>query len=237
MQKVSDVVARKVVHDIIVQNLPVGAMLPSENAMLEQFNVSRASLREALRILEAHGLITMKPGPGGGPVVAAVSSRDFGRMSALHYQMARATFRDLVQARMIMEPVMAARAAEFRTDEMLSALDDIRQRTEDDLADPVAFTDHCAEFHNVIAVATGNLVLSLFVRSLRDVYAERVNAVTLPIDGCRQALSEHNAITEAIRAKDSVQAEALMREHVGEVVWQSIDQRYPGLLSEVVDWR
>ena len=68
--KVAESVAREILHDIADRQLPPGATLPSEAEMVETFNVARASLREALRILEVYGLIRIKPGPGGGPVVA-----------------------------------------------------------------------------------------------------------------------------------------------------------------------
>jgi DNA-binding GntR family transcriptional regulator len=56
--------------------------------MLRRYQVARASLREALRILETHGLIRIKPGPGGGPVVSNGSTADFGRMATLFFQVA-----------------------------------------------------------------------------------------------------------------------------------------------------
>src|SRR5215211_3941173 len=79
-EKVSEVVARSIVQDIAARRLPPGTMLPSESVMLDRYRVGRASLREGLRILEIQGLITIKPGPGGGPMVATASSHDFGRM-------------------------------------------------------------------------------------------------------------------------------------------------------------
>ena len=91
--------------------------------MLATYQLGRASLREALRILEVHGLILIRPGRGGGPVVANFSSRDFGRMATLHFHVGRATFRDLVQARMVMEPVMAGLAAQRLDDVAKDELD------------------------------------------------------------------------------------------------------------------
>ena len=64
--------------------------------MIEEYGVGRAFVREALRILEVQGLISIKAGPGGGPVVAEVSTRDFGRMSTLYFQVGGMTFRELI---------------------------------------------------------------------------------------------------------------------------------------------
>src|SRR6476661_11165886 len=88
-EKVAARVARLIVRDIVERDREPGDALEPESLMLERFGVSRASLREALRILETHGLITIKPGPGGGPSVGAVSSRDFGRMATLFFQVLR----------------------------------------------------------------------------------------------------------------------------------------------------
>ena len=63
----------------MAQGLGSGDRLPLEAAMVEQYGVSRASLREALRLLEVQGLIRLKPGPGGGPVVGAVEAANLAR--------------------------------------------------------------------------------------------------------------------------------------------------------------
>ena len=65
-EKIAESVARQILRDIQLQGLAPGSMLPPESAMLERFDIGRGSLREALRILEVNGLITIKTGPGGG---------------------------------------------------------------------------------------------------------------------------------------------------------------------------
>src|SRR5262245_29141890 len=110
-EKVSAIIAREIVRDIARQKLAPGTTLESESAMLRRYQVARASLREALRILETHGLIRIKPGPGGGPVVSNVSSADFGRMATLFFQVRDIRFGELVEARLILEPMMARLAA------------------------------------------------------------------------------------------------------------------------------
>jgi DNA-binding FadR family transcriptional regulator len=70
--KVSEIIAREIVHDS--RGLPPGTMLPSEAKLLERYQVGRTSLREALRVLEMQGLIVIRPGPGGGPMLTEVDS-------------------------------------------------------------------------------------------------------------------------------------------------------------------
>src|SRR5258706_16467421 len=95
-EKVASLVARRIVRTIVDEGLEPGAPLEPEALMLHRFGVSRASLREALRILETQGLITIKPGPGGGPSVAAVDSTNFARTSTLFFQVLRVRFREVV---------------------------------------------------------------------------------------------------------------------------------------------
>ena len=109
-EKLAETVARRIVHDISDRGLQPGAVLPSEKQMSAQYEVARGTLREALRILEIHGLIQMKLGPGGGPVVNETRSDELGRMLTLFLHGAGATMADLMDARIVIEP-MAARAA------------------------------------------------------------------------------------------------------------------------------
>ena len=93
--KVAEALAQEIVHEIVSRKLPPGTLLSSEAQMLEDYGVGRGSLREALRILEVHGLITMKPGRNGGPMVIEVRTRDYGRMSTLFFHLGGVTFREL----------------------------------------------------------------------------------------------------------------------------------------------
>src|SRR4051812_2370456 len=101
--KVSEKIARRILRDIVARSIQPGTKLPPEALMLQRYDVGRASLREGLRILEVYGLIWIKPGPGGGPVVADVSSLDFGRGASFFYHAVSATLHDLVESRVFVE--------------------------------------------------------------------------------------------------------------------------------------
>ena len=85
--KASERVAQDIVRDIVRRGLQTGDRLPLEAAMVEEYGVSRTSLREALRILEVQGLISLKPGPGGGPVVGTVEPSHLARTAALYFHL------------------------------------------------------------------------------------------------------------------------------------------------------
>ena len=235
-EKVSEVVARSVVQDIATRDLQPGTMLPPESVMLERYRVGRASLREGLRILEIQGLITIKPGPGGGPVVGRANSRDFGRMTTLHYQAVGATFRELVEARMIIEPMMAGLAAETRNVDLIDELHGLSNRTREGLRDDYEYSTSAGDFHGAMSGASGNRILDLFGKSLKDVYSERIRSFIFPIEARERVQADHEAIVAAIEEGDAEKATRLMREHMDELAG-FVAERYPGLMDEVVDWR
>lgn len=98
-EKISEVLAREIVRG--VANLAPGTMLPAEAKLIERYQVGRASLREALHLLEIQGLIIIRPGPGGSPMVAQVDCSHFGRIASWPAQaedLVREHMRDYLQA-------------------------------------------------------------------------------------------------------------------------------------------
>src|SRR4051794_5195744 len=164
--KVAEKVARRILRDIVARGLEPGTKLPPEARMLERYEIARASLREGLRILEVYGLIWIKPGPGGGPVVADVNSIDFGRSATFFYHAVGATLHELVEARVHIEPIMARLATERLTDETKETLRFALAYEEATLDDAEAIGGTRADrFHNVVAGLSGNRVLGLFGQS------------------------------------------------------------------------
>jgi DNA-binding FadR family transcriptional regulator len=235
--KVSELIAREMVHDIAARGLTPGTMLPSESVMLARYRVGRASLREALRILEVHGLIAIKPGPGGGPVVAAIDSQDYGRTSTFYFHVVGGTFRELLDARQFLEPMMARLAAQNQDEHMLRQLKEVVGRAHGAaLENDADWSNISTDFHDVVAGATGNRILDLFGRALKDIYHDRIRSLVFPADAREAVRKDHEAIAKAIINGEPARAERLMSRHMQEFVGFVVD-RYPGLLDEVVDWR
>ena len=232
-EKISEVVAREIVHDM--RGMTSGSKLPPEALMLDKYRVGRASLREALRLLEVQGLIVIRPGPGGGPVVASVDSRHFARMASLYFHLSGATYRDLVEARLVMEPVMARLAAERQDPQDLADLQRFVQ-VEPEGNEPGQYLRHSTEFHALLSGMSGNPVLDLMGRSLKDLYTDRLEGLIFPDEARARVQEEHAAIARAIVKGNAARAEKLMREHMVEFV-QFAGQRNPGIFSEIVDWR
>lgn len=233
----AETVAHEIVRRIGAEGLTEGDQLPAEAEMLEEYDVGRASLREALRILEVQGLISIKAGPRGGPVVAKVSTKDFGRMSALYFQVGGMTYAELMEARLIMEPVLARLAAERREQhpEEVEALLEAAQQT--DLGDDRHYLDSSADFHMMVAQLAGNSIIFLFSHSLEGILHDRVaGGMLFPVDARQEVVDAHRQVASAIAKGHAQKAESLMREHM-ERYAKFVAERYPVLIDEVVDWQ
>ncbi|MEU4290919.1 FCD domain-containing protein [Kribbella sp. NPDC026596] len=235
-EKLAESVARQILRDIQSQRLRAGATLPPESAMLERFAIGRGSLREALRILEVNGLVTLKPGPGGGPVVAAHDPRNFGQMATLHLQSIGANYRQLLDARVEYETVLARKAAEQEGDAagetVRAAMDGTGQRSSEDQL----YSAATSGFHQAVGVASGNPVIALAAESIYAIWSVRVTAVLYPPEDREQVAIEHEQITRAIEKHDARRAERLMREHM--LAYQEFcELRYPARMDDIVDWK
>jgi GntR family transcriptional repressor for pyruvate dehydrogenase complex len=237
-EKVSEIIARQIVRDIASQRYPPGTMLPPEAVMLERFRVGRASLREALRIVEVYGLITIKPGPGGGPIVQNVTARQFARTATFYFHLHGATFRDLLEARKAIEPLMARLAATSAEPEALERLKVAVSETREayDERDHVDWRTSTGEFHALVAGVSGNHILDLFGRSLKELYSERLEERVVGKADQPTVLAEHEAIAKAIINRRPAEAERLMAAHM-ETFTALTMKLVSGLLDDVLDWR
>jgi DNA-binding FadR family transcriptional regulator len=210
-------------------------VLPAENVMVEQFGVGRGSVREALRILEVNGLVTLKPGPRGGPVVAPHDAGNFGQMMTLHLQSLGATYRQLLEARLEYEVVLARKAAEQPGSEAGELVHEATQlRADADGDQPYASV--AGGFHRAVGKASGNPVLALAADSIYAIWTVRVSEVLYPPEDRARVLQEHAGIARAIERHDAKRAERLMREHMLEYV-EYCEKRYPARMDDIVDWK
>lgn len=233
--KVSAVIARAIVRDVARQRLAPGTTLGPESVLLQRYQVSRASLREALRVLEVHGLIRIKPGPGGGPVVSDVDTAAFGRTATLYYQVLGIRFDELVEARLMLEPMMARMAASRRDG---GDVDELRTIVEAGFAatDDASWYAASRAFHDKVGSMSGNKLLELTTGALHDIFSDRVSGLLYAGRQRMTVKKVHARIAKAISEGDGDTAETLMREHMAGYR-KAVAKRDARLLDEVVDWR
>jgi GntR family transcriptional repressor for pyruvate dehydrogenase complex len=233
--KTSERIAAAIVSDIISSELKPGDRLPNEAAMVERFRVGRGSLREALRILEVHGLISLRSGPGGGPEVIAVNPRDVARTFSLYLHLSRATIRELIEARLFLEPMIARMAAETREPTGMKRLHEALDYEESIPKNDPRYIFAGNNFHYVLATMSGNAVIDLMATALKELYTTRVVGGGLVNDLDQEKLrDDHREIGMAIIKGDPQKAERLARQHteyyLGKVV------RIPGFAESTITW-
>ena len=202
----SERVALDIVHDIVAQGLHVGDRLPLEAAMVEQYDVSRASLREALRLLEVQGLIRLKPGPGGGPVVGSVKASHLARTATLYFHLDASTYGQLMATQVLLEPLCAQLAA--RNPESHDRDDAVLRRARLRVRDELSA--HTSTFHNEVYRLSANPVLALVTSAITSIVADHVVATMDPVQLRGDILDEHAALARAIARGHADRAARLM---------------------------
>ncbi len=191
-----------------------GDRLPTEREMAQQFGVSRVTVRDALRALEAGGLIRVKVGGQGGPYVAEPDVSQLSDSLGTHLQLRGTTFRELAEARLALETTATRLAAERATQKDLAALQtaiDGPLRPSDDAA--AASLD----FHTALVTAAHNGALLAMFMATRALIQEAFDTLHARqpdmADAARQA---HGQLYEAIARRDGETAVRIMREHLYE---------------------
>ncbi len=169
VRKQSVVLARDLVNYISDEGLPEGAKLPTEQEMVVQFGIGRNTVREALRLLEMRGVITIRSGRGGGPVVRIPRSTDLGEALRLILQFKGATLSDVLEARLLIEPMAASAAAMVTDADSLGVLQASVDSMLDNPADEANFTRQNNIFHAAIGRSLQSPVLSVFLDSLKNI--------------------------------------------------------------------
>ncbi|GAB5021446.1 hypothetical protein JHV675_31540 [Mycobacterium avium subsp. hominissuis] len=239
IEKVSETLAREILHDILDRGLTAGARLPPESELVASYGVGKSSVREALRLLEVNGVVTIKTGPTGGPIVAESSPVEFAKMSVFYFRSTRVTFGELIEARIMMESMMAGLAASRRNPQTEQALREslVLTKAAVDSGDYQKYLDEASNFHGIISGLSGNRVLDFFGGALSQLYYERVAETLMSADSGRlDFLDEHEAITNAVLAGDADAARGLMEAHMN-AIQQRLDDYFPTIGSEIIDWR
>jgi len=196
--------------------LKPGDRLPSERALAERMRVSRATIREALRAMQLKGLIVSRH--GAGSFIAGGTPEDLA--NALHHL----ALQDIFELRLLIEPAIAALAAERANRQDLLRLESILQQQEKELKEKrvAGMTD--AAFHSALAEATHNRALLQVGATLMKVISPSRNESLQTTERGRLSLGSHRRIVEAIQAGNSVEARSAMEEHI-----RSIDPKLFGL--------
>jgi GntR family transcriptional repressor for pyruvate dehydrogenase complex len=233
--KTAMTVAQKIVHEISRRQHPPGTRLATERDMLAQYDVGRGTLRESLRFLEMNGVITMRPGPGGGPIVGEPDARDLAGTLGLFLELQATPFRSIVEVRLVLEPAIAAMAAGAVAPDMLARLRKSVEDMEDHLDDEERFLAENEAFHELVAWASGNPVFGLLIASLHWITDGTPLGVDYPPRRRDAVARRHRAIYEALASRDAGASAEAMREHVAEFQ-RYVERYYPSVYDGPLRW-
>lgn len=194
-EKVSDHIIEQIRDSILSGQVRTGDRLASEKELLAQFNVSKATLREALRVLEAMGLIEMRKGVSGGIFIAKVDMNTTLNSIANFLHFRSVSQHDITMIRLIVEPPVAQIAAAKATAEDVANLKKI-------IENPRASIN----FHRYFGRLTGNPLLILIMDFIHNLLRDITDPLGLGNEFYDTVRIHHLKIIEAISQQDSEKA-------------------------------
>ncbi|MFD0306892.1 FadR/GntR family transcriptional regulator [Streptomyces sp. NPDC059517] len=213
--KASDVLANELRERILSGEFDEGTALPPERELVVQTQMSRTTVREALRILEVQDLVRIKTGRAGGAFVQRPGKDSIASSVSLLIRGRQIRLSSLLETREAIEPYCARLAATQRTEEDLAALDAANEAIADEHGTLAAFLQANVDWHVAVATASHNELLTGFMAALsRAIYAATENERFVDAEVRRVAVRAHQSITDAIRAQDPKAAARRMTRHV-----------------------
>jgi DNA-binding FadR family transcriptional regulator len=214
-ERISHEIVNQIKAAILAGRVKQGDRLPAERDLAEQFGVSRVTVRDALRILEAAGLVQIRVGARGGAIVTAPGTSRVGEGIANMLLLSTVTPADVTEARSVFElgsiPLMCERA----TADDIAALLEICDRSDAALATGDFQVGLSAEFHTRLYRATHNAAIEMIIESFRApllMLLQRAKEVAPEMGHAGAA--EHRAVVEAIVDHDVERAHRIMSEHL-----------------------
>jgi DNA-binding FadR family transcriptional regulator len=234
--RIAEIVAEELRRQIIDGELADGDLLPRQELLVEQFNVSLVSLREALRILETEGLVSVRRGNRGGAVVHAPAKTSAAYMLGLLLQSQHVGLADLGAALLELEPACAALAAQRpdRADTLVVELNELNDAMAAHLDDGGRFTEIGRQFHDLMVRGCGNQTIIAVVGALETLWSsheqqwaeESAARGTYPsLPKRRAALNTHVKLTQTIEAGDVERARRIAARHVADAQTYVLSER------------
>ena len=222
-----ELVLSRVEADLAAGRLRLGERLPGERTLAEQLGISRPSVREAVRVLEAMGVVRTSTGSGpeAGAVIVAEPASPLTALLRLHLATNHLPMGDIVQTRVLLESWTARQAAQNRagetadeTEEGLAVAEELLDRMDAPGLTPEEFHLLDAEFHVALSALAGNVLIAAVMSSLRTAIHSYVLAAVPNLadwDATAHGLrEEHRAIVAAIRAGRPTKAANLITDHI-----------------------
>ena len=211
--RASGEIVSQIERAIFSAQLSPGDRLQSERELAEQFGVSRITVRDALRVLEARGLIRVKVGATGGAFVADANTDRVAESLSAMIRLKRMTLSELAEARTVVEAATAALAAQRADAAAVSRLAQNVQQGRAVIRDSITHAEASMDFHVELARAADNEVLYATVAAYRELLVPALREVRNP-STVRTTQKAHEELVEAVRRHDAQGARELMVAHL-----------------------
>jgi DNA-binding FadR family transcriptional regulator len=237
--KISEIVASELRQKILRGEIPEGESLSPESVLTEEYNVSRPSLREALRLLESQGLVAIRRGSHRGPIAARPDTEQIANTFTMHLQLHRATLADIYRFRMIFEPVAARMAAAAATEGELALLRSVLDEEKNAVSSGEDFASIAWRFHTEIVRLSGNITMTLVAETLEKISARHASAMLLgwqdQHEQRNRAYRAHRRLVGLIARREGEQAEQFWAKHMAEAGRQLLDTSSTPSIIELLD--
>jgi len=198
---------------LFAKKLKPGDFLGTENELADKYGVSRIVARDALRTLEALGIVEIKMGKGGGARIARGNARLFAEALAVQLDLTGVSAAEIMDAQRAIECLAAELAAENATEDDVSRLRQLVDDADTAIGDAARFTELGAAFHLAVAEASHNRVLVVQLISLQHVSWPRRNPTLTP-KVMRRVNEVHRELLGLIEIRDAAGARRMMDDHV-----------------------
>jgi DNA-binding FadR family transcriptional regulator len=188
--------------------------LPPERELAEQFGVSRVTVRDALRALEAMGLVEVKVGARGGAFVTAPTGSVVAQTMSDMMMMSAVSPNDVVEARLIVELGTVTLACARATDEDLQKLEELCELGARELKEKTYTRERSWEFHSLLAAAAHNGALDGLTQSFRSTLSMHPVRAREGAKAHEATVQEHGRILDALERRDADAARREMADHL-----------------------
>jgi GntR family transcriptional repressor for pyruvate dehydrogenase complex len=235
--KTAELVAAELRREIATGNLRAGDKLHPERLLCEQFEVSRPTLREALRLLEAESLIRISRGQYGGAEVTSLDVGVAAKQVGLSLQMEGATLEDVWRAQAVIEPAAAAEVARSGNRQAIAELEESIHGAQRSMDDPEEYAAYTAQFSEILTKYCENKTLRLLISLIQDIVRRQHREVTVNTYAAKGVdrmmhlnIRGRERVLELIKKGDAEEAEKFWRSHLvgaGKVVFSAYRAQMP----------
>lgn len=194
-----------------------GDKLPPEAQLAKQFNLGRQTIREALRLLELSGFITVQKGGGGGPVIKDTILQRIGDLFLDAFRMKKISMEELTEVRAEIEQIVLGYVIERADESDIKRLKKNVREARKNIDKKMPATKENFQFHRLLAEASKNYLFVIVMESIMAVHSEILSRSGSDLETSANVVSYHEDILKKVVEKNRNMALQLLEKHIKEV--------------------